>query len=125
MGMVGGGVPVVGLPLALVRYGGTSRVTMSLGIGRWRRVQAAPKRSQARQPGASSRADIAAAPYFHAPAAALAQGRCAGRFGGSAGSASARIQVRSAHFEPVTWALLLAGLSLTGGIERRHAARCT
>jgi rod shape determining protein RodA len=33
MGMVSGVLPVVGVPLPLVSYGGTSAVTILLGIG--------------------------------------------------------------------------------------------
>ena len=43
MGMVVGILPVVGVPLPLISYGGTSMVTMLLGFGILMSIQTHPK----------------------------------------------------------------------------------
>jgi rod shape determining protein RodA len=45
MGMVSGILPVVGVPLPLVSYGGTSIVTLMLGFGMLMAVSTERKRS--------------------------------------------------------------------------------
>jgi rod shape determining protein RodA len=39
MGMVSGLLPVVGVPLPFISYGGTSLITLSLGIGMLMSIQ--------------------------------------------------------------------------------------
>lgn len=62
MGMVSGLFPVVGVPLPLVSYGGTSLVTLLIGFGMLMAVH-----SSSQRPGASARRFHASTPILIAP----------------------------------------------------------